>query len=406
MAVERKLRPLAFHVALASALQELEPGLWRWFSSDSYGQKYADTVKVELLRATYRLPQDSNAGLYQIAKEAAAALELDVPLTLYQAQEDGLLNAGLVFVPSEAHVVLRGPVAEVLSEGELRALFGHELAHHKLWTEGAGTFRTAESLIEHMATHEVRAAPSHVQSALRQRRWTEIYCDRGSLLACHDLSAAVACLVKMTTGLRQVDAKAYVAQAEESIRAASKQSEPSKGSQPSESATHPEVFIRAFALKSWDAGDDESAVKRLVEGPCEIEALDLVQQLEFSDVTEKLVKYVLAPEWMRTDATLAHARRFFPDFTLNGAPAPALVKVPDGGDGVAEYVCYLLLDFGMADHELEELSLAHALRVARELDLGSTFAKIARKELRLSAASYEKLEKRALAAQAEAEVSA
>jgi hypothetical protein len=45
---ERKLRPLAFHEALVAALQDLEPGLWRWFSSGGYGKKYADTVRVEL----------------------------------------------------------------------------------------------------------------------------------------------------------------------------------------------------------------------------------------------------------------------------------------------------------------------------------------------------------------------
>lgn len=378
---ELKLRPLRFHETLADMLEELEPGLWRWFSSDGYGQKYADTVKIELLRSTYRLPRESNETLYTIGDEVACGLAIDAPLTLYQAQEDGALNAGLVFVPNEAHVVLRGPVLRTLNEIELRALFGHELAHHKLWTEQSGRFRTAEAMIEHTAGH-ARSAPSHVQTALRHRRWTEIYADRGSLIACQDLSAAIGCLVKMATGLRQVDAKAYLAQAQETIEAKAA---------PSEGTTHPEAFIRAFALNSWQAGEDDAAVRALVEGPLEVEALDLLQQRELLSATQQLLKLVLAPQWMRTEATLTHARRFFPDFDWEEPPA---FRMPSSNDSVSEYVAYVLLDFGMVDTEIEEASLARVAHLARELGISTLFSKIARKEIRVSAANYAELERR------------
>jgi len=382
---ELKLRPLRFHETLADTLEALEPGLWRWFSSNSYGQKYADTVKIELLRSTYRLPRESNETLYAIGNEIARAFAIDAPLTLYQAQEDGALNAGLVFVPSETHVVLRGPVLQTLSEAELRALFGHELAHHKLWTERSGRFRTAESMIEHTASH-ARSAPSHVQTALRQRRWTEIFADRGSLIACEDLSAAIGCLVKMATGLRQVDANAYLAQAEETIGA---------NAGPSAGTTHPEAFIRAFALKSWAAGEDDPLLRALIEGPLDVEALDLLQQRELLLATQHLLNVVLAPHWMRTDATLAHARRFFPDFDVGEAPAN--FRMPSSGDSVDEYVAYVLLDFGMVDTEIEEAALARVAHLARELGIATVFAKIARKEVRMSAANYAELERRGAA---------
>src|SRR5262245_43604610 len=196
--LDRQLRPLPFHDALCAALRSTEPGLWKWFSSDGYGAQYVDCVRFELLRSTYRMPQVAHEKLYAMASEVAAGFGIEAPITLYQAQEDGALNAALVFVPTEVHIVLRGPVTQTLSELELRALMGHELAHHRLWTEDAGRYHVVETLIEHVAGAP-QSAPSHVQSALRHRRWTEIYADRGALVACDDLSAAVGCLVKMTT---------------------------------------------------------------------------------------------------------------------------------------------------------------------------------------------------------------
>lgn len=383
MTSDRRLRPLAFHQALASALQQNEPGLWSWFASDDYGKKYADSVKLELLRSTYRLPRESHERLYAVAIEVAAALDLNAPLTLYQSQGDGALNAGLVFVPAEAHVVLQGPVLETLKEAELRALFGHELAHHRLWTEERGRFHTTDALIEHIVRQQ-GFSPSHAQSALRMRRWTELYADRGSLLACDDLDAAVSCLVKMSTGLRDVDAKAYLAQADEALNATA------TGSQ---GLTHPESFIRAFALAQWHRSEDDGRLRTLVEGPLELETLDLVQQQDLTSATRRVLDAVLAPPFMRTEASLTHARRFFPDGRFEPATS-SLEGLPRGGSSVDEYYAYLLLDIAMADPDIEDAALAHAAHLGRQLGLEAVMPKIARKELRLSAASYAELERK------------
>lgn len=374
----RSLSPLPFHRALADALETLEPGLFRWFASDSYGKKYEENVRLELLRFTYRMPRDAHATLYAMSDEVATALGLDVPITLYQAQEDGGLNAGLVFVPSEAHVVLRGPVLSTLTEGEQRALLGHELAHHVLWTSEARRYRTTDALIEHMTAH-VHGAPSHVQSALRWRRWTEIFADRGGLAAGDDLHATIGCLVKMTTGLREVDAAAYLAQAEEVV---------GKDERSSEGLTHPETFIRAFALAAWHAGREDVLLDRLVAGKREIDALDLVQQRELTRGTRSLVDDILAPSFMQTESTLAHQRRFFPDAVKE---EPGLIAWDT--ESLAEYAAYVLLDFGMADPDIEEISMPHVVHLADRLGVATTFARIAKKELRMSAATFAELQR-------------
>jgi hypothetical protein len=389
MTFEKTLVPLPFHYALRDALRDLEPGQLRWFSSEAYGNKYRDSARLELLRSTYRMPRrDAHDKPYAIIEEVAKAFGIDCPATLYQAQEDGAMNAALLFVPDEVHVILRGPVVETLTELELRALFGHELSHHKLWTEEDGSFRVTGALIEHLASRADSAA-AHVQSALRYRKWTEIYADRGSFLACDDIAGAIGCLVKVSTGLREVNADAYLAQAEEAIAGAT-----------SLALTHPEPFIRAFALKAWASGtaENDAKVKALVEGARELDALDLVQQRELTKTTRAILDAILAPTFMRTETTLAHAKRFFTEATFGGRSKDSVLEALPANvaweESIAEYVAYLLLDFGMVDPDIEELAMPHVARLAEVLDVRDVLRKLTKKELRLTAAAYGELERR------------
>lgn len=380
-----RLEPTRFHRALVETLRELEPGLWQWFASDRFGKGYADGVRVELLRSTYRVPSEDQSALYAIANEVRVAFDLDAPLTIYQSQEDGSLNAGLLFVPGEIHLVLRGPLTKTLDERELRALFGHELAHYELWTREGGIHRIAGALIEHVAASP-RAAPSHIQTALRHRKWTEIYADRGAFAASDDVVASVALLVKVTTGLSEVNAEAYLAQAEEVL------GEVPKDSRRSRSDTHPESVVRAWALARWANGErDDAHFRPLVEGPRTVEALDLLEQRELTSLTREVIRAIVAPEVMRTECVMTHARRFFPDETFAaGSPPVALQLEPS----IAEYFAYVLLDFAVIDPDLEDEGLAWMTRAARELGLRDAFQKVARKELRLSAATFGAIEHR------------
>lgn len=382
---ETEPRPVPYHLELCEALRELEPGLWRWFASDEYGEKHAEQVRVELLKNTYRLPRDAHAELYATGDEVARSLELAAPLTLYQAQDAGVMNAGLFFVPGELHVVLQGPISRTLCDLELRALLGHELAHYKLLTEAGGTFHVMNELIEHIVAN-AQASPSHVQSALRNRRWIELYADRGSLTACNDLHASVACLVKVSTGLETVDAAAYLVQADEVV---------SKSKRASEGTTHPETFMRALALKKWQekGAEAEPEIRSLVEGPLEVTQLDLIQQRRFTATTRGLLCQVLRPSWYRTDTNMAHARRFFADFTLD--ESELRLEAETMSESMADYFCYVLLDFAAVDRELEDAALAHIIGVADGLGLGERFEELARKELKLTVKAFKELRQRA-----------
>lgn len=381
MSDERRLEPVAFHRALAEALERSEPGLWRWIASEDYWKKYGEAVKLELLRTTYRLSREGHETLYAAVEEVSRRLGIDAPATLYQLQQGEPLNAVLVYVPGEVHVVLSGRVQELLSPVELRALLGHELAHFLLFNREGGRFHVASELLSNMV-RTPRHAPSHASSFRRYNLWMEFFADRGALEACGDLNAAVSCLVKMETGLTTVDAAAYLKQADEAL-------EGTKGSQ---GVTHPESFLRAWALKHWHSGGADAALERLADGALSLQTLDLVQQHVLTQTTQALLRQVLAPEWMRTDATLAHARRFFPAVDLTGSAAT--VKLPAGDTSLEEYFSYVLLDFAMVDADLEDQALSRLAHLASAFGLEETFARIARKELRLSASSYAELKAR------------
>lgn len=367
---------------VAALLAEQEPGLWQWFGSAELGKERAEQARLELLKSTYRLARESHPQAYTAADAAQKALGLDVPVTIYQAPDQGVMNASTWFVPGEVLVVLHGAVLDALPAPELLALFGHELAHHHLYVIEDGRYLTAATLLEHVAS-DPRAPAAFAETTRRFRRFAEIYSDRGALKACGDFSAAVACLVKVSTGLKQVDPAAYVRQAEEVL---------AKGELSSGEHTHPESFIRAHALQAWDiaaADETDRLLRRIVTGEPRIDALDLLEQRAVTAQTREVIGELLKEPWFETTANVAHARRYFPELE-KVAPLP-----PVDAPSIKEYLCYVLLDFAVADKELEDAALAHVIRVAEGRGLLEPFQRVVTKELKLSAKAFTELRERA-----------
>jgi hypothetical protein len=77
---------------------------------DEFGAEQAQRVRLELLKATYRLESTAHPDLYRAAGDVLRQLDLETPVTFYQATGETTMNAGLCFVPGEAHVVLAGRV--------------------------------------------------------------------------------------------------------------------------------------------------------------------------------------------------------------------------------------------------------------------------------------------------------
>src|SRR5262249_52715711 len=150
-----------------------EPDLWRWFSSNKVRQEHCDAVRLDLLKSTYRLEKASQPELYAHARDVSAKLALDVPLTFYQATKASELNAALAYLPSEAHIILVGPILNTLSEAEVKAMLGHELAHFALFDGWKGEILVASEILEAL-NNDTQAQSCHRETARLFRLYSEI----------------------------------------------------------------------------------------------------------------------------------------------------------------------------------------------------------------------------------------
>jgi len=107
---EKILDPLPYHVELRDYLKSQERELWNWFSSVQAKADYTEQLRVDLLKNTYRLDAEAHPELFESVNEVKAKLQLNIPVTLYQAQNSPGVNAALFHIPGQGHVVFSGPI--------------------------------------------------------------------------------------------------------------------------------------------------------------------------------------------------------------------------------------------------------------------------------------------------------
>ena len=384
----KQLQPMPYHLRIVEYLEREETELWNWFSSNKVRQEHCDAVRLDLLKTTYRLEEASKPELYELAREVLGKLELDVPITFYQANNANGLNAALAYLPDEAHIVLMGPILNALSEAEIKALLGHELAHFALFAGWNGELLVASEILAAL-NNDLSAQPCHRETNRLFRLYGEILADRGAFAATGDPMVTISKLVKVETGLTEVSAESYLRQAEEIL---------SKGPMKANQHTHPETFVRAKAIKLFaDKGAEADAeIQQLIQGSPALDELDLLGQQDIAAITRELLNHFLAPPWFQTELVLAHARAFFPDFTpaasaaLNEKTAEAIKKADPS---LQEYFGYLLLDFVAVDRQLEETPLAAALLLSEQLGIGTRFGPMAFQELAMTKKRFAAIER-------------
>jgi len=366
------LRPLPYHLRLVDYLKRAEPEVWKWASSFAAQDQHVQEVRAGLLRETYRLTPESHPDVYAACRAVMAKLEIEAPVTLYQAGGDSM-NAALFYLPGEVHVLFYGPVLEKLGPDELAALLGHELSHYRLWSLDGGDYHTVSRILDHTLA-DPGASASHANTARLYDLFTEVYADRGAAFVTGAAGPSISTLVKVRTGIHAVDPEAYLAQARELEAGPPRLSE---------GQSHPEIYLRAQAVGKWVEGDPglDDWLRLRLQGPLSMSKLDLIDQAELETLTRRFVSRFVAQEAMRSDLVMSQVKRYFPDWSDAEATVELDAITPEhADDSVRDYLGFVMLDLALADPDVRDHALLEAARAANDLGRAEAFLEALKRE--------------------------
>lgn len=378
----RALAPLAYHQDVIAYLKRAERHAWEWSASDLVAPEVAE-VREAMLRDTYRLEPQGHPAVFEACHTAMERLGIAAPVTLYQAN-DGTMNASLVHVPGEIHLVFFGPILEKLSPDELLALMGHELSHYLLWSMDERAYYRASRVFDHALSYP-DARPSHRETARLLSLNTELFADRGAAIAAGAPGPAVAVLVKVMTGLTNVDPEAYLRQAQEVEASSGK----------SRGMSHPEAYLRARALQLWWADDPDlpAWLEKQLQGPLSIEALDLLGQSRLTEMTRGFLARFMAELAVASEEIDTQLRAVFPDFgrSVEAALDLAEIGVERIDDATRDYFIALMFDLAMADPDATEASMLAAAKIAAAMGASERLNAALRRDLKWTKARADRL---------------
>ena len=388
---------LRYHERVVEYLSSQRSSLWQWYSDLKHRQEATENAKLELLKTAHRLDRDTASISYLQCDAITKAMNIDAPVTLYQSQKADSRNIAICQVPDEVHIVLYGPIQDLLSETEMEAVLAHELAHFELWRLQNGDFGLAEEILIAMV-NDRSAVPSYQRTFRTWKLYTELHCDVRSAQVTDNFDALIRALVKLETEQTDVDTDAYLQQVDEVL---------GKDNTGSRGFTHPEMYIRAKALAIWKNGSPEinETVGRWIEGPPAIDELDVLQQAKLRQFTTQFLTAFLTPEWLRTDVLLGYLWRFTDSpISAESVVEPELKSYIDGcSASLKEYFCFLLLDLATCDPDLEEAVLAAAFQVADRFGLTTEFRSLSSSQLKIGKRSLSRVMKEAEQIVSEAE---
>ncbi|MEO9502581.1 M48 family metalloprotease [Nonlabens ulvanivorans] len=383
------LEPFPYHKMLRDHLKSRKK-TWQWFKDEKIKTQQIESFKKELLKNTYRLDTDSHRNLYQMAQDICVDLNIDAQVTLYQENNSLQLNASISVIDQEAHIVFSGNILQLLDEKQLKALLAHELSHYLFYKLEDGEYEITQRIILALA-NDSRSEDSIIETARIFQLYLELFCDAGAFKSCREHYTVIQMLIKLNTGLSEVNAQSYLDQAKEII---------SQDDEATNQQTHPESYIRSIALdlKGRSSREYHEDLHKLIEGKWDINSLDIFEQEKTRALSNDFIQLILRPQWMHSSAVLNLAQQFFTDFTREKEvdTTKLLERLKHTTPSTKSYLSYVLLDFARIDSELEKLPIAHTLEIAELLGLIEEYERVLRKELKLSVRSFKDLKQEAM----------
>ena len=201
---------LPYHLKVRDYFKQ-QTSTWEFFAAARTRDEQLVSFQTELLKNTYQFRREagSDRGLYEKIDLAREKLGLGaLPVTAYQANSANSpeLNASIVYLHQQAHIVFSGPILERLNEAELLSVIAHELTHVRLYTLLDGDLEVADRIITAIANNH-NSEPPYYETARLFKLYTEIYCDRGAYAVTGDTAPVVSSLLKIATGLPEVNAE-------------------------------------------------------------------------------------------------------------------------------------------------------------------------------------------------------
>jgi hypothetical protein len=374
------LQALPYHLKVRDHFAQ-QTKTWNFFAAVKTKEEQLAQYKTELLKNTYKFDVKADAAIYEKVEKAKAKLGLEqLPVTVYQAQYTDEMNASIVFLNNEAHIVFSGRITQLLDENELLAILAHELTHIKLYSTLQGELETAERIIMAIAGN-YHSEPAYYETARLYRLYTEIFCDRGAYTVVEDTGPVITSLVKVATGLDKVSAESYARQAEEIFSTAS--------GVKAATVSHPENFIRARAIQLWHEKKEaaEEEIIKMIEGSADLDQLDVFKQRELLLFTKKFMQLLLKPNWFRSTLVTGLAQQYFADFSYDDTVVmdeQFIEAISTSHNSIKDYLGYIMLDFSLVDGALEQTPFGWAFQFAETLQLKEVFDAIVKKELQLS----------------------
>lgn len=276
-----------YHRRLGAHIRASEPELWAWFRDATESDPAADDeAELQLLKTTYRLDGDVHGVLAGLAPIIAGRLGLEEQVVVHQALGEGERNARVQRLGDTIHIVFSGDLLELLEVTEQEAVLAHELAHVALHRRDGGEHLVLDHLVSRADVESI-TDDALGETARRLRLHTEVWSDAVALAVIGDPHPVVASVVKVSTGLRNVDPDAYLRQARQIV-----ESDPSS----SHGWTHPELHVRVACLAARDTEVADEVVAQLIDGPDDLDRLDLLGQLRLQDLTARALATAASTE--------------------------------------------------------------------------------------------------------------